>query len=217
MVWLRNGTTFMNSVVEMFGEAIGGNRGDGFEKVIPMLLDANPDCGGILALPFMDDEPGINVHRGGTAMLVGLNSGKRYPGQRGQGSLTCHHVQSSPRLRDPRRPRVSSNGISSLGRTDENAPNSLNYLLIVFANPVTLLESAEEGTAWGAALMAKYRSQVLQGSDRPWSEYLKEQAMESPKQIPPRSCCNYGLRSGLPTVQKTGGRANQCLIKPSND
>ena len=57
MVWLRNGTTFMNSVVEMFGLAIGGDRNSGFASVIPQLLESDPDCGGLLALPFMDDEP----------------------------------------------------------------------------------------------------------------------------------------------------------------
>ncbi len=186
MVWLRNGTTFMNSVVEMFGEAIGGNRGDGFEKVIPMLLDANPDCGGILALPFMDDEPGINVHRGGTAMLVGLNSENATPGNVVKAALlaTMFNLRLGCEILDgqgfPRTELVLSGGLTK-------TPELAQLLADVFANPVTLLESAEEGTAWGAALMAKYRSQVLQGSDRPWSEYLKEQAMESPKQYRPEA------------------------------
>ena len=70
MVWLRNGTTFMNSVVEMFGEALGGDRSAGFGAVMPKVLEADADCGGLLALPFMDDEPGLNVSRGGTALIV---------------------------------------------------------------------------------------------------------------------------------------------------
>ncbi|KAL7579647.1 hypothetical protein ACA910_021799 [Epithemia clementina (nom. ined.)] len=61
MVLLRNGTTFWNTVVESYY----GNKGDskvgggGFEQVMPALLAAPPDCGGLLALPFMDDEPGL--------------------------------------------------------------------------------------------------------------------------------------------------------------
>ena len=65
MVWLRNGTTAMNTVVEMFGKVNGSGRGDGFAAVMPQVLAAPDDCGGLLALPFMDDEPGLGVSRGG--------------------------------------------------------------------------------------------------------------------------------------------------------
>ena len=68
MVWLRNGTTPMNTVVEMFGKVAHG--GDGFAAVMPQVLAAPDDCGGLLALPFMDDEPGLDVSCGGTACVV---------------------------------------------------------------------------------------------------------------------------------------------------
>ena len=54
MVWLRNGTTYMNTVVEMFGNVLGEDRGAAFAKVMPMVVEAAADCGGVLALPFMD-------------------------------------------------------------------------------------------------------------------------------------------------------------------
>ena len=184
MVWLRNGTTFMNSVVEMFGLAIGGSRGDGFEKVIPMLLDAAPDCGGIIALPFMDDEPGINVQRGGTAMLLGLNSENATPGNVVKAALlaTMFNLRLGCEILDgqgfPRTELVLSGGLTK-------TPELAQLLADVFANPVTLLESAEEGTAWGAALMAKYRNQVLQGAESPWPDFLSAQATGSPQQYQP--------------------------------
>ena len=37
MVWLRNGTTYMNTVVEMFGNVLGGDRGSAFADVMPKL------------------------------------------------------------------------------------------------------------------------------------------------------------------------------------
>jgi sugar (pentulose or hexulose) kinase len=184
MVWLRNGTTFMNSVVEMFGQAIGGSRGDGFEKVMPMLLEATPDCGGIMALPFMDDEPGINVNRGGTAMLAGLNSDNATPGNVVKAALlaTMFNLRLGCEILDgqgfPRTELVLSGGLTK-------TPELAQLLADVFANPVKLLESAEEGTAWGAALMAKYRSQVLRGADLPWSDFLGAHATESSKRYQP--------------------------------
>ncbi|MGB2498251.1 MAG: xylulokinase [Mariniblastus sp.] len=186
MVWLRNGTTFMNSVVAMFGKAIGGNRGEGFETVIPMLLDAAPDCGGIMALPFMDDEPGINVQRGGTAMMIGLNSENATPGNVVKAALlaTMFNLRLGCEILDgqgfPRTELVLSGGLTK-------TPELAQLLADVFGNPVTLLESAEEGTAWGAALMAKYRSQQLEGSDNSWTEFLKEHAVESPTQYLPQA------------------------------
>lgn len=184
MVWLRNGTTFMNSVVEMFGQAIGGSRGEGFEKIIPMLLEATPDCGGIMALPFMDDEPGINVNRGGTAMLVGLNPDNATPGNVVKAALlaTMFNLRLGCEILDgqgfPRTELVLSGGLTK-------TPELAQLLADVFANPVKLLESSEEGTAWGAALMAKYRSQVLQGADLPWSEFLGAHATELSKRYQP--------------------------------
>ncbi|MDA7918814.1 FGGY-family carbohydrate kinase, partial [Mariniblastus sp.] len=204
MVWLRNGTTFMNSVVEMFGQAIGGSRGDGFEKVIPMLLDAAPDCGGIMALPFMDDEPGLNVQRGGTAMLVGLNSENATPGNLVKAALlaTMFNLRLGCEILDgqgfPRTELVLSGGLTK-------TPELAQLLADVFANPVTLLESAEEGTAWGAALMAKYRNQVLEGSKRPWSEFLNEHAMESPKQYQPQSASITAYEAAYQKYKKLVG------------
>ncbi len=51
MVWLRNGTTFMNTVVEMFG-GIDGDRKSRFARLMPQLLAADADCGGLLAIAF---------------------------------------------------------------------------------------------------------------------------------------------------------------------
>jgi hypothetical protein len=80
MVWIRNGTTPMNTVVGMFGLAGAGSGGKAFETLMPLLLAAPDDCGGLLALPFMDDEPGVGVQRGGTALVMGLNERSATPG-----------------------------------------------------------------------------------------------------------------------------------------
>lgn len=174
MVWLRNGTTFMNSVVEMFGLAMGGDRSAGFGSVIPQLLQSDPQCGGLLALPFMDDEPGVGVRRGGTAMLVGLNSENATPGNAVKSALlsTMFNLRLGSEVLDsqgfPRTEIVLTGGLTK-------TPELGQILADVFGTPVSVLESAEEGTAWGAALMAKYRSDTLAGQSRSWAEFLAEQ------------------------------------------
>lgn len=47
---------------------------------MPQLLAAPDDSGGLLALPFMYDEPGLGVSRGGTACVIGLNDMNATPG-----------------------------------------------------------------------------------------------------------------------------------------
>ena len=175
MVWLRNGTTYMNTVVEMFGNVLGEDRGAAFAKVMPMVVEAAADCGGVLALPFMDDEPGLGVGSGGTAMLVGLNSENATPGNAVKAALlsTMFNLRMGSEILDsqgfPRTELVLSGGLTK-------TPELGQVLADVFDTRVTMLESAEEGTAWGAALLARYRHLYQtaegEGSSCPeWSEF----------------------------------------------
>lgn len=183
MVCLRNGTTFMNSVVEMFGELLEADQNE-FAAVMPRLLEADPDCGGLLALPFMDDEPGLGVSRGGTAMIVGLNSGNAKPGNVVKAALlsTMFNLKLGSEDLDaqghPRTELVLSGGLTK-------TPELAQVLADVFDTPVVLLQSAEEGTAWGAALMAKYRAEVIGGGTASWSEFLQQQAASGQQRFRP--------------------------------
>ena len=171
MVWLRNGTTFMNTVVEMFGGVLEGDRSQAFEHVMPQLLKANADCGGMLALPFMDDEPGLGISRGGTAMLTRLNDQNASPGNAAKAALlaTMFNLRLGCQVLDnqgyPRSEIVLSGGLT-------RTPELGQILADVFRTPVSLLESSSEGTAWGAALLAAYRLAVINHETVTWSEFL---------------------------------------------
>ena len=175
MVWLRNGTTFMNSVVEMFGRAMGGDRSAGFAAMMPKLLEAAPDCGGLLALSFMDDEPGLEVDQGGTAMLIGLNPDNATPGNAVKAALlaTMFNLKRGTEILDqqdfPRTELILSGGLT---RTPELA----QVLADVMDVPVTLLKSSEEGCAWGAALLARFRFETMQEQVTDWAEFLENQS-----------------------------------------
>jgi sugar (pentulose or hexulose) kinase len=193
MVWLRNGTTPMNTVVEMFGKVSNGGRGDGFAAVIPQLLAAADDCGGLLALPFMDDEPGLGVSRGGTACVVGLNAANATPGNVAKAMLlaTMFNLRMGSDLLDaqgyPRNEIILSGGLTK-------TPALGQILADVFNTPVAILDAAAEGTAWGATLMAKYRADALAGSIPDWETFLAGHASGSPQRFTPRpaSVAAYG-------------------------
>lgn len=182
MVCLRNGTTYMNSVVGMFGQVIPNDEA-GFATLMPLLLDADPDCGGLMALPFMDDEPGLGVSRGGTAMIVGLNPNNAKPGNVVKAALlsTMFNLKLGSEDLDqqgyPRTQLVLTGGLTK-------TPELAQVLADVFNAVVTMPASAEEGTAWGAALMAKYRDQTITGTTQEWSAFLASHAADDERTTP---------------------------------
>ena len=56
----------------------------------------------------------------------------------------------------------------------------------VFNTPVTIPDGAVEGTAYGAALMAKYRKARLDGQTLSWPEHLATHASGRPQRFTPR-------------------------------
>ena len=160
MVWLRNGTTYLNRIIDSYG-------GD-FEALLQRALAAPPDCGGLLALPFLDDEPGRNVARGGTGTILGFGSSS---GNHDAGNIVKAAMVSvmfnlylgtqqveaaegdggdggdSPTTTN--REIVLTGGLTK-------TPGTGQVLADIFDRPVRLLEAADEGGAWGAALLAKY-------------------------------------------------------------
>lgn len=183
MVWLRNGTTFLNTVIRTFNTATDACD---FETIMPLLIKAPPDCGGLLALPFMDDEPGLNVHEGGTAMIVGLNGENATPGNVAKAALlsTIFNLKLGSQVLEqqgyPRTEIVLSGGLTKTAECGQIVAD-------VFNTPVTLLDSAEEGCAWGGALLAKYRYLQISGDESllTWSDFLKSTAVEGQTRFGP--------------------------------
>lgn len=186
MVWLRNGTTYMNTIIAMFGDPIGAGNESNFAAIIPQIMAATPDCGGILALPFMDDEPGLGVQQGGTAMIVGLNPDNAAAGNIAKAALlaTMFNLKiGSTEMREqgfPFHEIVLSGGLTK-------SPALGQILADVFNLPVTILDSASEGSAWGAALLAKYRHETLQGTGNDWAQFLSQHQSGSPTKFIPQS------------------------------
>ena len=175
MVFLRNGTTYMNTVVEMFGHMIDGDRSDAFGKIMPQVVKTAPDCGGVLALPFIDDEPGLGVSSGSQAGLFGINATNATPANMVKAAMlaTMFNLKLGSETLDeqgyPRNELVLSGGLTK-------TPELGQVLADVFGTRVKLLSGADEGCAWGAALMAKYRSIRIEGSDLAWADFLGQQA-----------------------------------------
>ena len=201
MVWLRNGTKFMNTVVEMFGEGSGGDRTSAFRSVMPQVLTAPPDCGGLLALPFMDDEPGLGISRGGSAMLYGLSSTNANAGNAAKAAIlaTMFNLRIGTEALDqqnfPRTEIILSGGLTK-------TPELGQLLADVFNTQVKILDSASEGSAWGAALMAKFRFLAAHGEKVLWPKFLADHNTGSPTEFQPNPAAHAALGETLARYRK---------------
>ena len=177
MVFLRNGTTFMNTVVNMFAH----NSNMNFGELVGSVLNSAPDCGGVLGLPFMDDEPGLGITTAGNAGLFGLNAENSKPGNAIKAALlaTIYNLKSGMAILDdqgyPRTQIVLTGGLTK-------TPELGQILADVLKTPVSLPSAADEGTAYGAALMAKFRLQKMAGDELDWSAFVenRQAAGENP-------------------------------------
>ena len=181
MVWLRNGTTFLNTIVESYGGMLSDDTKGAFATVMPKVIEAPPDCGGLLALPFMDDEPGLQVTKGGSALIVGWNTDNGTIGNVAKAALlsTMFNLRIGCDVLDeqgyPRTEIVLTGGLTKTPRCGQ-------LLADVFDSTVTLLDSADEGCSWGAAVMAKYRYLCsVQATDLDWAAFLESIAADGRK------------------------------------
>ncbi len=185
MVFLRNGTTPMNTIVSMLG-AVLPSGSDPFEMVMPLVVAAADDCGGLVALPFMDDEPGLGVSRGGTACLVGLSDTSATPGSAAKAMLlaTIFDLRMGSDVLDaqgyPRTEIVLTGGLTK-------TPALGQLVADAFCTPVVILDGAAEGSAFGAALLAAYRDRCRDGGTTTWEAFVAANVMPAAHRFTPRA------------------------------
>ena len=104
-------------------------------------------------------------------MLFGLNEGNATAGNAVKAALlsTMFNLRKGCQVLDaqgyPRTELVLTGGLTL-------TPELGQILADVFNVPVKLLESADEGTGWGAALLAKFCQLKQGGATQDWSSFL---------------------------------------------
>jgi sugar (pentulose or hexulose) kinase len=171
MVWLINGTTFLNAMVRSYGSILnapGDNKDATFATIMRHVVDAPNDCGGLLALGFLDDEPGLGVVHGNSGLIVGFNQTNATPGNICKAALLCvmFNLRLGQQVLDDQGfQRAELNLSGGLCKT----PECGQMLADVFNAPVLVYDSADEGCCWGACILAKYRHD---GPSKDWSAFL---------------------------------------------
>lgn len=183
MVWLINGTTFLNAVVRSYtsfmDKSVLNDDKSTFATVMRHAIEAPDNCGGILALPFIDDEPGLSISDGNSALLLGLNHTNTTPGNVCKAALlsVMFNLRLGQQVLDAQGfSRKELNLSGGLCKTRECA----QMLADVFDTPVVVYETADEGCCWGACILAKFRYEQSQ-SGKSWPEFLNDIAKTLPK------------------------------------
>ena len=117
--------------------------------------------------------------------MIGLNDTSATPGNVAKAMLlaTIFNLRLGSEGLDaqgfPRKEIVLSGGITK-------TPELGQMVADAFHVPVVIFSGAAEGTAWGAALMAKFRDERLAGHRVDWQTFLAGHATDGVRRFQPR-------------------------------
>ncbi len=157
----NNGTSDLNAWVNIFGEfaslmGIQAGTGDLFQKLYTKSLEGDPDAGGLLAYGYYSGENVTMINEGRLAFL-------RTPDSRFNlanfmkvnlyTSLGAVKMGLDILMKDE---HVKVDQITGHGGFFKTKGVGQRYLAAACGAPVTVMDTASEGGAWGIALLAAY-------------------------------------------------------------
>jgi len=182
MIWVKNGTTFLNLWMELFRQARNNRK---IERTFAAMMPSAeqvarecPDCGGLMGLPFLINEPGAGFAQAGVPLLTGMTESNFTPGQVLHLAFLLPMFGLSNGLDDLHEEGVTPNQLVVTGGIAQSPDYAGPVIASVTGLPVFIPEEATEGTAYGAGLLAifAYRRQTEPGFT--YERFLAEVAGE---------------------------------------
>ena len=180
----NNGTSDLNGWVGLFGEAIESfgvkvDKGELYSKLYHKALEGDPDCGGLLAYNYFAGEH-----------LTGFEEGRQLFARRADSSfnlanfMRVHLSTSLGALRTGLHILFEEEGVQVdeiLGHGGFFKTKGVGQRIMAGAMnvPVTVMETAGEGGAWGIALLASYMKEKEEGESL--SAFLSEKVFAGEK------------------------------------
>lgn len=173
----NNGTTDLNTWVGLFAEFAGLigsdiDMGGVFETLYRHSLTGDPDCGGLLSYCYYAGESITGVPEGRPVFA-------RMPDSKGSlANFMKTHLYSSlgvvkMGLDVLKSENVKIDRIMGHGGFFKTKEVGQRALAAAVGAPVTVMETASEGGAWGIAILAAYMDEKQKGSSSTLSEYLE--------------------------------------------
>ncbi|MFA6215408.1 MAG: FGGY family carbohydrate kinase [Patescibacteria group bacterium] len=175
MIWTRSGTTFVNLIMELFRQARGDEKiGDTFAALMPLAAKARKDAGGLLGLPFMGIEPGIGLTVNGVPALLGMTGDNFTVGNLIHLCFTLSVFGLKNGLDVLGQQGIRPSQIVVTGGATKDEAYIAKLIAGVTATPVCVRRAANEGTAYGAGLLAIFAWQRQANPDLTYAEFLQK-------------------------------------------
>lgn len=177
----NNGTSDLNAWVNVFKEfaelfGIKADMGDLFGKLYKNSLKGDPDCGGLMAFGYYSGENITHLNEGRPLLvrtadsrftLANLMRVNLYS------SLGAVKLGLDILMKDE---KVRVDKIYGHGGLFKTPGVAQRYLSAAVHAPVTVMDTASEGGAWGIALLAAY---LINGQGRTLSDFLEQDVFGS--------------------------------------
>lgn len=172
----NNGTSDLNAWIGLFGEfaemmGVRASTGELFEKLYTRSLEGDPDCGGLLAYGYYSGENITMINEGRLAFLRTADSKfnlANFMKVHLYTSLGAVKLGLDILMEDE---KVKVERIMGHGGFFKTKGVGQRYLAAAVNAPVTVMDTASEGGAWGIALLAAYL--VDKKPDEKLEDYLE--------------------------------------------
>ena len=185
MVHCNSCTSDINAWVSLFREfaelmGIKTEAGDTFTKLFKKSLEGDRDCGGLVSFNYLAGEPVTGLSEGRPMFLRLPDASMNLANfMRAQIYASMETLKYGMEIMN--RENVAIDCVYGHGGLFKTEGVGQNYLAAAIHAPVTVMETAGEGGAWGIALLADYL--VYKKTDETLEDYLQKRVFSGMKQI----------------------------------
>ncbi len=185
MVHCNSCTSDINAWVTIFREFAGlmglnTEAGDVFTKLFRKSLEGDKDCGGLVNFNYLAGEPVTGLSEG-RPMFLRLPDASMNLANFMRAQIYASLETLKYGMEIMKREQVAIDCVYGHGGLFKTEGVGQNYLAAAIHAPVTVMETAGEGGAWGIALLADYM--VNRGSGETLEDYLQNRVFTGMKQL----------------------------------
>jgi len=185
MVHCNSCTSDINAWVSLFREftdlmGVKTEAGDVFTKLFRKSLEGDPDCGGLVSFNYLAGEPVTGLSEGRPMFLRLPDAGMTLANfMKAQIYASMETLKYGMEIMN--RENVAIDCVYGHGGLFKTEGVGQNYLAAAIHAPVTVMETASEGGAWGIALLADFL--VYRDTDETLEDYLQNRVFTGMKQM----------------------------------
>lgn len=177
MVHCNNCTSDLNGWVSLFGEfaerfGMKVDKNELFGTLYKEALSADTDCGGLLAYNYFSGEPVTGLQEG-RPMFVRLPDAKfnlaNFMRSHLYSAMAALKIGNDILLKEE---KVQVDSLMGHGGLFKTPVVGQQLMAAAFHSPVTVMDTASEGGAWGMAVLAAFMMEKEEGEELP--DYLSE-------------------------------------------